>query len=231
MNEDSGLYILSVDSDSQKEIKKKVKEFRDHNILLQKKISEIEERFRPFESLNVDEVQEALKARQQVKESELLHRADVEKHIQQKIETERSRYEKEITEARETASMAKLQLDNMQIEKWITNALNRVGQLQKGALEDVLRRASLEIEVKEGEPVERSTGLRIDPMEWANSLMKECSYFFVPNSGIGSRGSNNKDIQKNPWLKDQLNLSEQGRIYKENPELAKQMAASAGVRL
>ena len=231
LNEGSGQYVLAVDSDSQKEIKKKVKEFRDHNIELQKKISEVEEKFRPFEALNLDEVQEALKARQQVQEAELLHRTDVEKHIQQKIEAERNKYEKEVSEAKESASQAKVQLETMQIEKWVTTALNRVGQLQKGALEDVLRRARLEIEVKEGELVERSTGLKIDPAEWAAALMKDCSFFFVPNSGIGSRGSNNKDIQKNPWSKDNVNLTEQGRIFKENPELAKQMAASAGASL
>jgi hypothetical protein len=32
---------------------------------------------------------------------------------------------------------------------------------------------------------------------------------------------------KNPWSKDNFNLTEQGRILKENPELAKQLMASA----
>lgn len=33
--------------------------------------------------------------------------------------------------------------------------------------------------------------------------------------------------QKNPWSKEHFNLTEQGRIMRENPELAKQLMASA----
>lgn len=33
--------------------------------------------------------------------------------------------------------------------------------------------------------------------------------------------------QKNPWSKEHFNLTEQGRILRENPELAKQLMASA----
>lgn len=35
----------------------------------------------------------------------------------------------------------------------------------------------------------------------------------------------------NPWKKDSFNLTEQGRIYKENPTQAKEMAAAAGVTI
>ncbi|MDQ4678655.1 phage scaffolding protein, partial [Stenotrophomonas maltophilia group sp. RNC7] len=31
---------------------------------------------------------------------------------------------------------------------------------------------------------------------------------------------------KNPWSKEHFNLTEQGRIFRENPELAKQLQAS-----
>ena len=36
---------------------------------------------------------------------------------------------------------------------------------------------------------------------------------------------------KNPWTSDNLNLDEQTRIYRENPELAKKLMAEAGVTL
>ena len=35
----------------------------------------------------------------------------------------------------------------------------------------------------------------------------------------------------NPWKKDSFNLTEQGRIYKENPTQAKELAAAAGVTI
>ena len=42
-----------------------------------------------------------------------------------------------------------------------------------------------------------------------------------PNTGGGGTG------QINPWKKETFNLTEQGRIIRENPELAKQMMAQA----
>lgn len=43
-----------------------------------------------------------------------------------------------------------------------------------------------------------------------------------PEGGGGGGGG-----QKNPWSKDTFNLTEQGRILRENPELAKQLQAAA----
>jgi hypothetical protein len=40
----------------------------------------------------------------------------------------------------------------------------------------------------------------------------------------------NPDTKNNPWKKETLNYTEQGRILKEEPELAKQLKAAAGVK-
>jgi len=42
--------------------------------------------------------------------------------------------------------------------------------------------------------------------------------------------NDNPPITKNPWSKEHFNLTEQGRIYRENPELAKQLKASANLK-
>ncbi|HEX7021398.1 MAG TPA: hypothetical protein VF171_00975 [Trueperaceae bacterium] len=46
-------------------------------------------------------------------------------------------------------------------------------------------------------------------------------------SGTNPGGDGNSGI-KNPWLPDNLNLTEQGRIMRENPELAARLKAEAG---
>jgi len=51
-------------------------------------------------------------------------------------------------------------------------------------------------------------------------------------AGAGSkteRGGSGKQV--NPWKKETLNLTEQGRIVRENPELAKRLATEAGAVL
>lgn len=62
---------------------------------------------------------------------------------------------------------------------------------------------------------------------WQQNIQKAVEEKFkesgrAPNSG-GGGGSG----QTNPWKKDTFNLTEQGRIIRENPELAKQMMAQA----
>lgn len=53
--------------------------------------------------------------------------------------------------------------------------------------------------------------------------------FGSPNTMKGFKPAEGGEIQngdKNPWSKDHFNLTEQGRILKENPELAAQMQAA-----
>ena len=53
----------------------------------------------------------------------------------------------------------------------------------------------------------------------------------VQQKGADVGTSSNVSTQKNPWLKDHRNLAEQTRIYRENPALAVQMAAAAGITI
>lgn len=45
----------------------------------------------------------------------------------------------------------------------------------------------------------------------------------------GESFNDDASVIKNPWSKEHFNLTEQGRIYRENPELAKQLQASANL--
>jgi len=47
---------------------------------------------------------------------------------------------------------------------------------------------------------------------------------------VGNNFQNNAGT-KNPWLPANRNLAEQTRIFRENPALARQMAAAAGIKL
>jgi hypothetical protein len=49
------------------------------------------------------------------------------------------------------------------------------------------------------------------------------------NGGGGAGGSGGGSGKVNPWAKDSLNMTEQGKLYTENPTLARSMAAEHGV--
>ena len=51
------------------------------------------------------------------------------------------------------------------------------------------------------------------------------------NSGSGSGGSSGEGGFKNPWMKDHWNMTEQGKIFKESPERARQLAEQAGIKI
>lgn len=51
------------------------------------------------------------------------------------------------------------------------------------------------------------------------------------NGGGGAGGSGGGGGKVNPWAKDSLNMTEQGKLYIENPTLARSMAAEHGVTL
>jgi hypothetical protein len=77
---------------------------------------------------------------------------------------------------------------------------------------------------KDGNPVGVEDILK--PMrEAAPHLFKaEPGTDYRPNGG-GTPPANN------PWKKESFNLTEQGRLYKENPAMAKQMASAAGATI
>jgi len=67
--------------------------------------------------------------------------------------------------------------------------------------------------------------------EQINELKKTDGYLFAAVSGGGGGGANPIGAgggQKNPWKKETFNLTEQGKLLRENPALAKSMIVEAG---
>ncbi|KGN00319.1 phage scaffolding protein [Clostridium botulinum] len=72
--------------------------------------------------------------------------------------------------------------------------------------------------------------------EQLDSLNKSDSYLFEEEqkpqfSGIRPTDGSKSPQGYNPWKKDSFNLTDQGKIFKENQEQAKQLMAEAGVNL
>lgn len=72
--------------------------------------------------------------------------------------------------------------------------------------------------------------------EQLDSLKESDSYLFAEEqqtkfSGIKPADGSKPPQGYNPWKKDSFNLTDQGKIFKENPEQAKQLMAEAGVNI
>lgn len=70
--------------------------------------------------------------------------------------------------------------------------------------------------------------------EQIEALQKSDSYLFAEEQQTKFSGINPVDGSKtpqgyNPWKKESFNLTDQGKIFKENPEQAKQLMAQVGI--
>lgn len=64
---------------------------------------------------------------------------------------------------------------------------------------------------------------------WAKS--EEGKPFLAPATGGGATGSERGGGGANPWRADQWNVTEQGRVYKEDPAKAERLAKAAGTTI
>ena len=69
------------------------------------------------------------------------------------------------------------------------------------------------------------------PAQWLEGMKQTRSYWWGPSHGGGSFGGRTNHTGTNPWAKDSLNLTEQGRILKVDPSKAEQLAKAAGVNV
>lgn len=67
--------------------------------------------------------------------------------------------------------------------------------------------------------------------EWAQTDQGKAFIEAAGNQGGGARGGGDKGQIKNPWDPANRDIEEQSRIYRENPERARQMAAKFDVPL
>lgn len=133
--------------------------------------------------------------------------------------------------ATQTIEDLKKQIDDKETELANTRKVNAIKfeALKAGPndVEDILPFIKHDtIKVKEDGSIE---GLE----DQIKTLKEKKPYLFKeqdPDGTGGSKGNRSKDKKqttKNPWAKDSFNLTEQGRILKEDPELAKTLMAQA----
>lgn len=98
------------------------------------------------------------------------------------------------------------------------------------ALDDVLLYSS-QFEIDESGNVVTKESLGslagLDPEAWFRNVQDKKPHWFGPTEGAGTRSPRGGRQVKNPWSKATFNLTEQGRITMENPELADQLKRSA----
>lgn len=67
--------------------------------------------------------------------------------------------------------------------------------------------------------------------EQVKTLKKEKPFLFKTEKAQGYNPNAGSEPKVNPFKKDSINLTEQGRLFRENPEEARRLASEAGIKL
>ena len=103
------------------------------------------------------------------------------------------------------------------------------------AVEDALLLAERVFEVNEDGSVTAKDGMGctpgITPEIWFQELQSLRPHWWGPSQGGGARPGGGGNTGNNPWASETWNMTEQNRIYRENPQRAQQLARSAGTSI
>jgi hypothetical protein len=114
-------------------------------------------------------------------------------------------------------------LDALKFEHVLESALSKAKAKNPKAVKALLDASKIKLD---GESL-----LGLD--DQLKALQKSDAYLFDVQAGNGSGGANPPGGgagTKNPWDKATWNLTEQGKILRENPTLAAQLRAAAGIK-
>jgi hypothetical protein len=216
--ERDGVFVLDVEGGFVE--KSKLEEFRTNNINLQKQLQS-------FEGIDAAKARELLAKQTELETGDLIKKGDFKALIENQLAPFRTQLESE--KKRNEQLLA--QIEGTKMNDAVQSAGVKAG-VRASAMKDLMLRAKGSFKVVDGTVVANEGVQTLD--EWLVALKGEAPHLFEENSGGGAAGNGsggaglNASGRKNPFAKETWNLTEQGRITRENPKLAQSLRAAAG---
>lgn len=204
----------------------------------------VRERFRPLESFgdvatitsNLNRIPE-LETAAGGKLDEAAIEKVVEGRIKQRIapiERERDSLTQQVTTLTGEVTTLRGASTQRTIDDAIRQAATKAG-IRPEAMDDALMFGERMFEVDStGRIITKETTQTpgLDPFAWLTDMQRTRPHWWPESVGGGASGSRGSGGgATNPFLKANWNMSEQGRLYRENPERAQQLATQAGTTI
>ena len=162
-----------------------------------------------------------------------------EKNTLKKTVTERDGQLEELKKASGNSEELKKQIETLQEsnKKSVADYEEQLKTLRlstaiKLALTDAQDVDIVESLIKKDKLVYSEDGKIVGLDEQIKSLRTEKPFLFkIKEKSNGYTPKSGKVITNNPFAKDTFNLTEQGRLFRDNPEEARRLASAAGVKL
>lgn len=210
-----------------------IKERNDHKAT--------KDKFSTFADLDLSEIQAKLDKYPELEAAAAgkLDEKQIDSLVEGRIKTRLAPLERELKTAKNALGekdeiITKFTIKDKQrkITRAVSEAAKKAG-LQDTAVEDAVLLGERVFELNEDGSVTTKDGVGctpgIDPVVWFSEMQPKRPHWWGPSAGGGAggnRGSNNGGM--NPWAHDTWNMTEQGKILRENPTRADQLAKSAG---
>lgn len=195
--------------------KSRTDEFRETNRAQARKIQQLEDQAKKYAGIDPDKHAEAMQALQLLEadeEGKLIKAGKLDEVVSRRVKANAKQYEEQLAAlkgqletANKNATAYKTRLSSLTLNEQITKVVGSVGEIKKGALEDILLRAQTVFTLDEageqlvpvgpsGKKTFGSDGVNpITVEEWAKGLVKSASYLFEPSKGGGGTGGNGSD--------------------------------------
>jgi len=183
---------------------KKVKEFRDNNLKLEREKRELAAQMEKYKGIDPEEyarLQEAANKLRELEEKNQISAGNLEEVVAKRTETMRQDYDKRLDATKKLLDATTAERDryksgfhNQKMDAHLRSALNKAGNLKNGADNLLIREARELFTLDEENDTIASKDLYNDkgePMtaeEWGKRMVIERPYLFEPAQGSGASG-------------------------------------------
>lgn len=239
-DEKSGKYILDIeDFDQAPRVRQLKDEAAQHRI----KARSAEDALKPFKELgDIGKVREQLdripelEALSEGKVDEGKINSLVEARLKTKlapIERERDQFKTKVGELEGQVQGYTAKERQRTVHDAVRSAIRKSKGFEAAAEEDVLLYADRVFDVDESGTVVTKDGVGVTPgitaADWLTEMQPKRPHWWGPSGGSGASGNRGGvGGGNNPWAADTWNLTEQGKVLRENPQRADQLAKAAG---
>lgn len=205
------------------------------------------EKFKPFEAF-VDSADEVLAKLDKYGELEAaaagkLDESKINEMVEGRIKSRLSPLERKAKTLEDENTTLKGRLEQMEAEdkrRRVHDAVREAATKSKmidTAVEDALVLAERMFVVTEDGRITTKEGVGVtpdsDPTVWLTEMQQKRPHWWPESKGAGARPGKDGGPGglSNPWTHEGWNMTEQGRMYNENPERAERLAQSAGTTI
>lgn len=216
--------------------KHQLDEFRNNNVELKKKLD-------AFGDITPERLAELIEKENTFKAGNAKTAEQIQAEVERRVAELKAAQQREIDTREQKITKLTRDLESHVIDQALLSAGAELG-LRTTAHEDLTYRGRQQFKLdehgkpvaidKDGQVIYGPAGEPLTPRDFVSQLTKQAPHLFDPSQGSGAGGSGSKSGHgnaNNPWKQETFNLTAQSQMLRDTPDLARQMAAAAGVKI